>query len=289
VANVLILNPVSGGGYIMEKWPEIKRSLQGLDYTTVITERPGHAEEIAREAVNNSAEYVICAGGDGTLNETLQAMVGTHTTLVPISAGTGSDFIKSSPLDAGSITGLIRDHRKKRIDCGIVRYQGGERYFLNILEIGFGASVMMRVNAKKNSRGGNVFIRSILREIWDLKYYEMVVGLSHGTEDMRATEIIIANGKYFGGGMKASPDSVLDDGMLNVHIIKDIGMVRMLAGLSSLRNGRYVKKKTVRNMVLKNISVGGDPAPVEADGEVLGTTPAIISVVPESVYVLSDS
>ncbi len=273
----------------MEKWPEIKRSLQGLDYTTVITERPGHAEEIAREAVNNNAEYVICAGGDGTLNEALQGMVGTETALVPISAGTGSDFIRSSPLDTGSITGLIRDHSRRKIDCGIVRYQGGERYFLNILEIGFGASVMQRVNARKNAKGGNVFIKSVLREIWDLKYYEMVIGLSHGTEDIRATEIIIANGKYFGGGMKASPNSVLDDGMLDVHIIKDIGMIRMLAGLSSLRNGKYVGKKTVRNMILKNISVGGDPAPIEADGETLGTTPAMISVVPESLYVLSDS
>lgn len=289
MTNVLILNPVSGGGYVMEKWPEIKRSLQGLDYTTVITERPGHAEEIAREAVNNNAEYVICAGGDGTLNEALQGMVGTETALVPISAGTGSDFIRSSPLDTGSITGLIRDHSRRRIDCGIVRYQGGERYFLNILEIGFGASVMQRVNARKNAKGGNVFIKSVLREIWDLKYYEMVIGLSHGTEDIRATEIIIANGKYFGGGMKASPNSVLDDGMLDVHIIKDIGMIRMLAGLSSLRNGKYVGKKTVRNMILKNISVGGDPAPIEADGETLGTTPAMISVVPESLYVLSDS
>jgi YegS/Rv2252/BmrU family lipid kinase len=289
LTNVLILNPVSGGGYVMEKWPEIKRSLQGLDYTTVITERPGHAEEIAREAVNNNAEYVICAGGDGTLNEALQGMVGTETALVPISAGTGSDFIRSSPLDTGSITGLIRDHARRRIDCGIVRYQGGERYFLNILEIGFGASVMQRVNARKNAKGGNVFIKSVLREIWDLKYYEMVIGLSHGTEDIRATEIIIANGKYFGGGMKASPNSVLDDGMLDVHIIKDIGMIRMLAGLSSLRNGKYVGKKTVRNMILKNISVGGDPAPIEADGETLGTTPAMISVVPESLYVLSDS
>lgn len=289
MTNVLILNPVSGGGYVMEKWPEIKRSLQGLDYTTVITERPGHAEEIAREAVNNNAEYVICAGGDGTLNEALQGMVGTETALVPISAGTGSDFIRSSPLDTGSITGLIRDHSRRKIDCGIVRYQGGERYFLNILEIGFGASVMQRVNARKNAKGGNVFIKSVLREIWDLKYYEMVIGLSHGTEDIRATEIIIANGKYFGGGMKASPNSVLDDGMLDVHIIKDIGMIRMLAGLSSLRNGKYVGKKTVRNMILKNISVGGDPAPIEADGETLGTTPAMISVVPESLYVLSDS
>lgn len=289
MGNVLILNPVSGGGYVMEKWPDIKRSLQGLDYTTVITERPGHAEEIAREAVNSNAEYVICAGGDGTLNEVLQAMVGTNTTLVPISAGTGSDFIRSSPLDTESITDLIRDHAKKRIDCGIVRYQGGERYFLNILEIGFGASVMQRVNARKNTRTGNVFVKSVLREIWDLKYYEMVIGLSQGTEDIRATEIIIANGRYFGGGMKASPDSVLDDGMLDVHIIRDIGMIRMLAGLSSLRNGKYVKKKTVRNMILKNISVGGDPAPIEADGETLGTTPAMISVVPESVNVLSDS
>jgi diacylglycerol kinase (ATP) len=289
MGNVLILNPVSGGGYVMEKWPDIKRTLQGLDYTTVITERPGHAEEIAREAVNSNAEYVICAGGDGTLNEVLQAMVGTNTTLVPISAGTGSDFIRSSPLDTESITGLIRDQAKKRIDCGIVRYQGGERYFLNILEIGFGASVMQRVNARKNTRAGNVFVKSVLREIWDLKYYEMVIGLSQGTEDIRATEIIIANGRYFGGGMKASPDSVLDDGMLDVHIIRDIGMIRMLAGLSSLRNGKYVKKKTVRNMILKNISVGGDPAPIEADGETLGTTPAMISVVPESVNVLSDS
>ncbi len=288
MANVLILNPVSGRGYVMERWPEIKKSLQGLDYSVVITERPGHAVEIAREAVNNHAEYVLCAGGDGTLNEALQAMVGTDTTLVPISAGTGSDFIRSAPLDMNSIVHMIRDHEKKRIDCGIVRYQGGERYFLNILEIGFGASVMQRVNARKDTNAKNVFVKSVLRELWDLKYYDLVIGLSHGTEDIRATEMIIANGRYFGGGMKSSPDSLLDDGILDVHIIKDIGMMRMLAGLSSLRNGKYVKRKTVRNMKLKNISVGGDPAPIEADGENLGTTPAMISVVPESVYILTD-
>lgn len=273
----------------MEKWPEIKKSLQGLDYSVIITERPGHAAEVAREAVNNGAEYILCAGGDGTLNETIQAMVGTDTTLVPISAGTGSDFIRSAPLDAGGIVELIRDHEKKRIDCGIVRYQGGERYFLNIMEIGFGSSVMKRVNARRDTRTKNVFVKSVIRELWDLKYYELVIGLSHGTEEIRATEMIIANGRFFGGGMKASPDSLLDDGFLDVHIIKDIGMMRMIAGLSSLRSGKYVKKKTVRNMRLKNISVGGDPAPIEADGENLGTTPAMISVVPESVYILTDS
>lgn len=273
----------------MEKWPEIKRSLQGLDYTTFITERPGHAEEIAMEAVNNGAEYVICAGEDGTLNEVIQAMVGTNTTLVPISAGTGSDFIRSSPLYNGIITSLMRNHSKRRIDCGLVRYNGGDRYFLNVLEIGFGASLMMRVNAVKNKGGKNVPFMSILREIWDLKYYDMTVGLSHGTEDIRSPEIMIANGRYSHGGMKTSPGSVIDDGMLDVHIIKDIGMIRMLANLTNFRNGRYVKKRSVRNMVLKNISVGGDPAPIQADGEVLGTTPAMISVVPESLYVLSDS
>lgn len=282
-----IINPVAGGGYAEEAWPEIKEEFSGFDLKFDFTDGPGHATELAEKAVINGAEYILCIGGDGTLNEVSQALVKTNSTLVPMPAGTGSDFIKTTNLaDLADIKKGIREGKRSSIDAVKVNFEGGSRYFINVMEVGFGASVMERVNSHKKVRGSRSFTSAVLKEVMALKKYDLILEYGNVSDRREVVEIVIANGKYFGGGMLASRDSSLTDGLVDVHIIKYIGRMGLVKRLGSLRDGTYILDPQVSSISLSSLKIRGENIPFEIDGEAIGSLPVELSVEPKSIFVL---
>lgn len=252
-----------------------------------LTDGPGDATAISRQAVQNGADYILCIGGDGTLNEIAQSMAGSRAVMVPVSAGTGSDFVRAlnfSELD--SVREAMREGRSRPIDLGLATYGGESRYFINILEVGFGASVMRRVNSRRKSRGGASFTRSVLSLLPFFRPFRVRLDVDGIGEEFDLAEMVVANGRYFGGGMLASPNAELDDGLLDVHVVSGVGRLQMVSKLGKLRNGSYINDPSVKSYRVKELGIVGN-APVEMDGEDFRGLPLKISIAERCLNIIS--
>ena len=282
-----IVNPVAGGGYAGEIYRSVLKQFEGLDLEFQLTDGPGNATVLARDALDKGFTHLVCIGGDGTLNEIVQAIAGTDIILVPVSAGTGSDFVKSTTLkDIPAVVQAIKNGSSRPIDLGKVTRNGEARYFLNILEVGFGAQVMKRVNSRKKVHNGRSFTSAVLASV--PSYHPYPVSITHeiGSETLKVAEMIIANGKYFGGGMLAAPGADLSDGLLDVHIVHGAGKLQLLAKLRKLRNGSHVRDSVVTSMRTSAMKIEGN-APIEIDGENFGGLPVEVGVEKDAIRLIS--
>lgn len=243
----------------------------------------GDAALISADLLNdNGVRYVLVAGGDGTLNEVIQPLVGSSKVLIPIPVGTGSDFARAlGILEIQDSIDSILSGQIVPVDSVLCKWNSAQRYFVNVLEIGFGGSVMKRVNASKK-KGSKVFTRSVMRQLLSLKNYDFTVKYNSKRIEARSPEIIVANGIYFGGGMKASPESSFIDGFLDVHIIGELGRFSLLRRFPKLVDGTYINDKDVINFSTARLTIEGD-SPIEMDGEVVGRLPMHMEVVPSSL------
>ncbi len=282
-----IVNPVAGGGYAEEIYRSVLKEFEGFDFDFKLTSGPGNATELAKNAVEQGYTHLVCIGGDGTLNEIVQAIAHTEIILVPVSAGTGSDFVKTTSMrDIPSVVKAIKNNTSSSIDLGKISRNGESRYFLNILEVGFGAEVMERVNSRKKVHDGRSFTSAVLASVPSYKPYEVKISHDDETQTLKIAEMIVANGKYFGGGMLAAPDAVLNDGLFDVHIVKGAGKIQLLMKLRKLRDGSHVKDSMVTSLKTSHIRIEGN-APIEIDGENYGKLPIEVSVEKDALRVIS--
>lgn len=273
-----VVNPIAGGGYAGEIYRSVLKEFEKFELEFHLTSGPGNATELARNAIDNGFTHILCVGGDGTLNEIVQAIAKSPIILVPISAGTGSDFVKSTKLrDIPSVLEAMNNNTSRSIDLGKITRNGEARYFLNILEVGFGAQVMKRVNSRKKSHDGRSFTSAVIASVPSYKPYEVRIIHENGSDAMKVAEIIIANGRYFGGGMLAAPNAELDDGSLDVHIVKGAGKIQLLTKLRKLKDGSHVNDPVVSSMRSSRLKIEGD-APIEIDGENFGELPIEVEV-----------
>lgn len=282
----VIINPEAGGGYASEIYRTVLAEFRDFEVSYSLTSGPGDATDISSDAIRDGFQYIMCIGGDGTLNEIVQAMAHSDAVLIPVSAGTGSDFVRNLGFkDLASVKNAIKEESFEEIDLGVVESTKQRRYFLNILEVGFGASVMKRVNARKKVRGGKSFTSSVLALIPFFKPYSVRVIMDDRNMVIDLAEMVVANGRYFGGGMLAAPDAELTDGYLEVHIVSGVGRLQLLTKLGKLKNGSYISDPSVMSFRTDSIKLDGK-APVEIDGEDFDDLPVEISVDRRSLKVL---
>ena len=282
-----IVNPVAGGGYAGEIYRSVLKEFEGFDFDFHLTSGPGNATELAKSAVEQGYTHLVCVGGDGTLNEIVQAIAHTEIILVPVSAGTGSDFVKTTALrDIHSVIEAMSNGTSSRVDIGKILRNGETRYFLNILEVGFGAKVMQKVNSRKKVHDGRSFTSAVLASVPSYHPYDITISHEDGKQALKVAEMIVANGKYFGGGMLAAPDAELDDGLFDVHIVGGAGKLQLLMKLRKLRDGSHVRDSMVTSMKTSSMRIEGD-APVEIDGENFGSLPIDISIARNALKLIS--
>ena len=281
-----VVNPIAGGGYAEEIYRSVLKQFEKFELEFHLTSGPGNATDLAKDAVKNGFTHLVCIGGDGTLNEIVQALAKSPVILVPVSAGTGSDFVKSTSLrDITSVVEAMEKGTSRNIDLGKITRNGETRYFLNILEVGFGAQVMKRVNSRKKNHDGRSFTSAVLVSVPSYRPYEVNISYENGTESMKVAEIIIANGKYFGGGMLAAPNAELDDGRLDVHIVKGTGKIQLLTKLRKLRDGTHISDPVVSSLRTSSLKIFGD-APIEIDGENYGELPIEVGVEKDAIRLI---
>lgn len=279
---LFIINPAAGNGRAKRYWEmnqeRIFHEFGVQDY--IFTKGPGNATEIARQA-SSSGKYdvIVSCGGDGTLNEIVNGMVFSNTKLSILPLGTGSDFGKTIGIRSlEDFIKAMKNGRTIRSDVAEVYFpdQNFKRFFINILEVGFGAQVMNYVNTHKK-HGSSSFIIGLFATISRMKKFNINMKIEEMDYSFQTIELIVANGRYFGGGMLASPNSMIDDGIFDIHVLKPFSKFTTIFKLRDLVNGSYIDKNYAHNFKGDDIKLFTRNLLVEMDGEVVGKTPIYIS------------
>ena len=293
----VIVNPVAGARSTRRKWPIISRLLEriGLTFDFNYTEGVGHAMELARIAASDGYRYLVAVGGDGTVNEVANGILhstnASTTTLGVVSTGTGSDFARSAGLARDYTTACANLTSSKRltIDVGLVEYQRDgkrqERFFINSAGVGFDAAVVKETERLPKFFGGTIpYVAGMLRTLVSYKNKDIVLKVGGEVERHRVLNVAVANGNYCGGGMRIAPEAKLDDRLLDVVIIGDMGKLELLKEFPTVYKGTHINHPKVSMRKVTNVSIeSAEPMLVYADGEMLGECPASFRVVPATL------
>ena len=264
---VAIVNPLSGAG-ATPGVAERRVALLESRFTTAnvigsvfLTERSGHAGELAREAVRSGARTVIAWGGDGTINEVGTALVGTNVVLAIVPAGSGNGFaaeIGVPPLPERAIDVALRG-RDRTIDAG--ELEG--RLFFNIAGIGFDAAVAQQFNLQTlGRRGMGPYVRIGLRECFRYRAARYRILLDGEEIVTSALLVAFANGREYGNRIRLAPHARMDDGKLEAMVVEDRPPLARLWSGRRLATGSADKAPRI---IARSIQ----SARVETDGEML--------------------
>jgi len=296
----VIVNPVAGAYSTRRKWPRISKLLRhvGLSFDYEYTEGVGHAIELARAAASDGYRYLVAVGGDGTVNEVANGILhstnSADTILGIVSTGTGSDFVRSVgiPRDYTRACSFLTSSRRSLIDVGVVEYrskgQSLRRFFVNAAGVGFDAAVVEATERLPKYFGGTIpYLVGLARTLFGYKNKAVVLGVDSKVEAKRILSVIVANGDYFGGGMHIAPEASLNDNLLDVVVIGDIGKFELLKALPTVYNGTHVTHPKVRMEKAAQITIeSSERILVHADGELLGEGPASFWLVPAALNIV---
>ncbi len=294
---VFVVNPASANGSTRRRWPEIahRAAELGLEGESFLSERPGHAVELARRAAEGGAQLVVAVGGDGTVNEVVNGLVaveGERPGLAVIPRGTGTDFIRhfKIPTKLDAAVRVAASGRERPIDAGRIAYRSwsGEdasAYFANSASAGMSGAVAQRANASSKALGGKVsFLYATLAVFARWHASEMEVEVDGERRSGLMYDAIVANCRYLGGGMAMTPDAQPDDGLLDVLLIGDITRRDLAMTLPKVYRGTHLPHPKAEALRGSRVVVrAATPLPVELDGEQPGTTPAEFEVLPKAL------
>lgn len=294
----IICNVRSGRGRVVKHLPEVRAELDrlALQYDVALTERRGHATELARSALQRGARLLVAMGGDGTIHEVVNGMIDGDHAVAPgaalgvIAAGSGSDFIKTFGLPAAPIHAVshLDGNEAFPIDIGKVTYeQDGAtvvRYFPNIAEVGLGAAVVARAQRLPRWLGPMVYFFAFWLTIRGHRATDVVVDLVDRRYEGPMNNLVVANGQFFGGGMHVAPRSTPTDGLLDIQI-EHVRKKEAIAILPKVYKGQHLPHPDIDEAKRVKVSITATrPLPIEADGELLGTTPATFEVLRDAIH-----
>jgi YegS/Rv2252/BmrU family lipid kinase len=278
----VILNPIAGRGAGARLAAPIAESLRGygLDFELIQTTAPGHATVLARDAVGNGRQAVIAVGGDGTTNEVLNGLMQAgagpdDAALGVLPIGTGNDFAFGADLtlDVWEACQVVAQGKRRILDVGRMWTDKEKpRYFGNGVGIGFDAICNMESRKVEHLRGSAVYIVAVLKTI--AIYYQVprTVIRIDGQEIVQPSLMVsIMNGRRMGGVFYITPDSRMDDGLLNVCIAGKVNRLRMIGFVPQFMRGTHVTDSRITMCQGKRVTVSSElPWAGHVDGEIYG-------------------
>ena len=286
IKTVFLVNPASDNGATGRHWPELARAAaaHGLRGDALVSEHPGHLTALARRAVREGASRLVVVGGDGSVNEVVNGIAGSDgVELAVIPRGTGRDFVRTFGIPRRLVDAVTvaRDGRVREVDAGSVTYrswQGREEtsLFANIASAGMSGAIAKRADATTKALGGKAsYLWATLAVFASWRTSEVHVTVENETRSGRMHDVVVANGRYFGGGMMICPGAEPDDGVLDVLLIGDLTKRDLLLTLPRTYAGKHLPHPKAELLRGATVSVDAVQAlPVELDGEQPGTTPA---------------
>jgi YegS/Rv2252/BmrU family lipid kinase len=256
---------------------------------------------LARKAIHEGYEMVVAVGGDGTINEVANGFfengkpINPEAVLGILCVGTGGDFIKTMqiPREPQLAVKRLLGKATKAIDigkCTFIDHFGNKvsRVFVNIADIGVGGETVERINRKARKRTGKVaYFASSLVSLLQYKNKKMRIRIDDHFEQERVVSLlVVANGQFFGGGMRIAPEAKVDDRLFDVVIVGDIGTATFLANLSKLYAGTILTHPQVELHRGAHVTVSSAKrALLDLDGEQPGVAPVEFTLMPAALRV----
>ena len=270
---VAIINPMSGAGTnpsAAERRIGLVRSeaqRRGLSAEIHLTERAGHAREIAARSASANVDLVIVWGGDGTINEVGAALIGSTTTLglVPAGSGNGLAAALGAPHDPLAALRSAFDGRTRTIDAGLM----ANRAFFNIAGIGFDARIARLFNERGAGRRGRLpYVVIGIREGCRYEGVEYGLNLDGDRRRVRALLIAFANGREYGMGARIAPQAELDDGLLDATVVEYRPLFARFWDARHLATGTAHRARSVSTKRVTQAVIESDgPMEFHVDGE----------------------
>ena len=298
----VIANPIAGPASDRTRWElllrEIHRELPDAMVRT--TNRSGEERAITGELLASGVDRLLIAGGDGTLHQFVDALLGERPdmsgrpTVGILPLGSGNDFARGLgiPLDPGLALRALREAREIPVDVGRITFVGEHParsvHWINQSYLGFGANVVRRVALGTRPADQRAYTRAALREIVRARPGRFTLESDGPPEELTAMNLLVTNGRYSGSGMLSSPRADPTDGRFEMILVGPIGRFRLLSGLRRFRAGTHLILPEVRSRSITRLTVrSADPeALVEADGDIIGRLPAQYEVLPGAIRCL---
>ncbi len=268
-----------------------------FDLSFSYTEYSGHGIELAQNISNSNADYIIAITGDGTFNEVINGVMLSPNKKVKLGLlphGTGNDFARMLGLtdDILALKKLIQNNSVKNIDVGLASFKNLEgkdasRYFINISDVGLGGFIAKKLSGSSKWLGATLtFQWAIVSTFLTYKHQLMKIRTDDFLYEGKILSYIIANGKYFGGGLGIAPDAKPDDGLLEIVLATEITLWEYLKNLTKIRACKKVEHPKMNYLRAKEIFVETENQPIDMDGEFIGYSPMKISIVPHAIQIL---
>lgn len=291
----VIVNPAASGGRVRQQWPQLRETLRhgGLRFDAELTARPGHATEIARQALEQGFRYFVAVGGDGTVHEVVNGLVTERrvppeVTLSIIPGGTGSDYVRLLGLsrDPAQACQTTLGQQTRTMDIGEIEcLSDGEpvtRYFVNVAGLGFDGDVAVRMrHMSKRISGTLPYLTNLVLTL--LSYENKDVQLSVDGQPLqgRYNSVIVCNGQYFGGGMWVGPQAAPDDGIFDLVLLKDLNKLEFLLNVPRVYKGTHLTHPKVQALQGREVQVEARQRMfIQAEGELVGEAPVTFRIIP---------
>jgi YegS/Rv2252/BmrU family lipid kinase len=304
----VVVNPRSAGGRTAREWPAIEEALRDSypHMTLAVTRARGDATRLVRQALGDGHLEIVAVGGDGTINEAMNGFFDAQGPIAPdavfgfVTSGTGGDFRKTFGIAPGYAAAIARlkEAPVRPIDVGRISCvsQNGEpvvRYFINIGSFGMSGVIVDSVNRARIAKlFGGTFTFKFHSALGLLTYRDRMVRIRvDGDYDEIASisTVAVANGQYFGGGMRVAPNALPDDGLFDVIVMGGAPKSRALAELNQIYTGDHLKNPAVRVVRGRKVTAApvaetkGRAVLIEVDGESAGRLPATFEILPRAL------
>jgi YegS/Rv2252/BmrU family lipid kinase len=283
----LLVNPASAHGRALKLLPRVEQELDERRVPFRVERTRGLEDGVARalRAVE-AGEVPVVISGDGLLGAIGGAMAGAETPLGIVPGGRGNDLARvlGVPDDpAGAVAVLAAGH-SRRIDVG----EANGKRFLGIISVGFDSECNRLANEVKIIRSNLVYVYSLFRTLLTWKPARFTIRSEEQRIRLSGYSISVANNSTFGGGMRIAPEAELEDGLLDVVTVGEVGKLRFVANLRKVFKGTHIDDEQVRMFRASRVEITASrPFPVYADGEHLTDLPVAVRVLPRALSVLA--
>ena len=298
---IVIVNPQAGNGRTEKIWPNIESALEKSigSFEVLQTTCRGDAKDLSRRILAVDTVRIVAVGGDGHLNEVLNGFIENDLPVNPearlsfVMTGTGCDFQRSLGISGKwqNAAADLKDAKVRKIDVGKVTYTAADktqkiRYFDNIASFGLNGAVDHRLEHSRlrNYLGGSpLFLWATIKTVFTHPNQSIRFRIDDGPEEEICSRLgLLANGRYFGGAMHAAPEAELDDGLLDLLMLKEISVAKFLWHLPKIYKGTHLKIPEIFfQKVRKFTAESSEQVILDIDGESPGYLAATFEVLPK--------
>jgi YegS/Rv2252/BmrU family lipid kinase len=294
----LIINLTAGGG---KPRPHLKTIFEylkenGFNFKASYTSYHGEAIELAQKAADKGIDLIVSIGGDGTANEIVNGIMKSknNPSLGIIPLGWANDFIKSTdiPSDIIEACKILIKNKTKKIDVGVINNQ---TYFANICGIGFDAETAQLANQMKSKYpnlrilGAFVYVFATIKKLLSpFSYHNVKIKFDGQEIHSKILFIAISNGKIYGGRFNITPEAILDDGLLEICLVEEMGRFKYLSIIPKVFKGTHASIKGIKFYRAKEVTIqSSETILAQVSGEVIeGQKEFIITLLPKSLKLI---